>query len=64
MTVADTLMLLDVLFEVRVVVAPDGEHLAVTGNAEAIAFATPKLLQLKPEIMAHLRGLTDSPRPA
>jgi hypothetical protein len=55
-SVGDTLLLLDVLFEVRVALAPDGEHLAVSGSSDAIALATPKLLQLKPEILEHLRA--------
>ncbi|MDA1082704.1 MAG: hypothetical protein O2973_13745 [Gemmatimonadetes bacterium] len=42
--------------------APDGQHLIATGNADAIEFATPKLKQMKPQIVEHLRNLTRTSR--
>jgi hypothetical protein len=63
MTTEDCLLLLDVLFDVRIGLTLDGEHLSVTGNAEALELLTPRLLQLKPAIVAHLRALADSARP-
>lgn len=57
MTVEDRLLMLDVLLDVRVRLAPDGERLAVSGAPDAVRCATPVLLQIKPEIVAHLRGL-------
>jgi len=58
MTPADVILLMDVLFEVRIALAPDGEHLAVTGNAAAIACATSKLTEMKPELLGYLRATT------
>jgi hypothetical protein len=63
MTPADVILLMDVLFEVRIALAPDGEHLAVTGNAAAIECATPKLTQMKPELLGYLRATTNEVTP-
>lgn len=54
MTPRDVLTALDVAFGVRVGLAPDGQHLKVTGNAVAVACATPRLLRDKTEIVRHL----------
>ncbi|MDO8500456.1 MAG: hypothetical protein Q7S20_01275 [Gemmatimonadaceae bacterium] len=64
MTIPDMLLWLDVMYEVRVALAPDGEHLLVTGNADAIRCAAPKLSQMKPAILDHLRAVSRSPRTA
>ena len=56
MMVEDRLLLLDVLLDVRVRLAPDREHLAVSGAREAVGWATPLLVKMKSEIVAHLRA--------
>lgn len=61
MTIEDKLLMLDVFFDVRVTLAPDGEHIEIRGAPAAAAFAEPRLVQLKPEIIAHLRT---NPSPA
>lgn len=58
MTAEDRLLMLDVLFEVRVRLAPDGEHLAVRGNPEAVECATPMLMQRKAELLKYLNTTT------
>jgi hypothetical protein len=41
---------------VAVVLAPGGERLEVEGPAEAVDALVPTLAELKPELLAHLRG--------
>ena len=62
MNIEDKLLMLDVLFDVRVSLAPDGEHIELRGAPAAIECATPKLLQLKPELVEHLRATASSTR--
>ncbi len=59
MTVRDQLTSLAVMFDVHVALTLDGEHLRVTGgNSEAVGCATPRLMQIKPEIVGYLREAT------
>lgn len=55
--------MLDVLFDVRVRLAPDREHLELRGRSEAVECATPKVLQLKPGLVAYLRTVEQTGRP-
>lgn len=67
MTTEDRILMLDVLFGLHVVLAPDGEHVILRGPLDAVAAVTPMVTLLKPEIMVHLRhlhSLTDSSRAA
>ena len=64
MTVEDRLLLLDVLFGLYVVLAPDGAHVILRGPPDAVEAATPMVLLHKAAIVEHLRSLTDSARPA
>lgn len=58
MTIADRLLMLDVLFDLRVTLAPDGAHVILRGPPDAVAAASPMVALFKPEIVAHLRTLT------
>ena len=64
MTVADRLLMLDVFFGLHVVLAPDGEHVVLRGPPDAVEVASPMVLLRKPEIVAHLRSLAATGRPA
>lgn len=64
MTPEDVLLMLDVLFDVRVRLAPDREHLELRGASKAVECASPMVLLRKPEIVAHLRSLAATGRPA
>ena len=56
--------MLDVLFGLYVVLAPDGAHVILRGPPDAVEAATPVVLLHKAAIIEHLRSLADSPRPA
>lgn len=56
---ADRLAMLDVLYGVRVAVAPDGQHLTVTGPSAAVHAAAPMLRQQRNALLAHLHALAD-----
>jgi len=55
MTPRDIVTGLDVAFGVRIGLAPDGQHLKVTGNAVAVACATPRILKDRTAILKHLQ---------
>ncbi len=55
----DVLFLLDVFYGCRVALTPDREHLDVQGPAAAVEAASPMLRLRKPELVAHLRSLTE-----
>ena len=57
MTPRDIVTGLDVAFGVRVGLAPDGQHLKVTGNPVAVACATPRILKDRTAILTHLQTL-------
>ncbi|MHB1095569.1 MAG: hypothetical protein ACYC3F_05290 [Gemmatimonadaceae bacterium] len=56
LTPADRLVMLDVLYDLRVSLAPDGEHIDVTGPTEALTAATPMLWKYRADFVAHLRA--------
>jgi hypothetical protein len=63
MTPADRLLLLDVMFDVHVTLADDGEHLIARGPEAALEAAEPSLRLHKPELIAQLRSLAAPVRP-
>ena len=64
MTVEDRLLMLDVLFGLRVALAPDGAHVILRGPPDAVEAASPMVLLHKSEILDHLRNLAAAARPA
>lgn len=57
------LLMLDVLFDVRVRLSQDREHLELRGSEQAVSCAMPKLLEMKPRLIAYLRTVEHSGRP-
>ena len=54
LTPADRIVMLNVLYGVRVAVAPDGRHLRVTGPSAAVHAAAPMLRHRRDELLAYL----------
>lgn len=55
LTPADRIAMLDVLYGVRVAVAPDGQHLTVTGPRLAVQAVAPMLRHNRASLMEYLR---------
>jgi hypothetical protein len=58
MNAADVLTLLDILYEVKVGLHPDGKRLDVRGPPKVLPLLVPMLTLHKPELLAFLRQTT------
>ena len=63
MTAADLILVLDIMFEIRVRLHPDGVRLLFRGPVDVLRAAEPMLRMHKPELIAYLRttGATANP---
>ena len=59
MTPVDRIAMLDILYGVRVAVAPDGQHITVTGPSAVVHAAAPMLRQQRNALLAHLHAVAD-----
>lgn len=63
MTAADRIVLLEVHYDIRIVLTPDGRQLDVDGPSLAVQAAEPMLLRYRNALVAQLRIQASTPVP-
>jgi hypothetical protein len=61
LTLSDRLVMLDVLYDVRVTLTPDGGHLDVSGPAQIVDAVTPMLKRHRTALIAYMTRQAQPP---